>query len=153
MLDIDSLNLKAGSSLDIQIKFEHSQFTGQAPFPTDTTAEVEINFQYILPQDFASANDLATSVDFVDKIGTAANIETVANACDGVTLTDEQNCIIPQTLSGLTKFESGVNAVGQGILIFSSPGSPDIGLQLVAMRFVMTQQGLLLLKRFLNTIK
>ena len=136
LLDVDSLNLQAGSAIDIQIKFEHSQFTGQAPFPANTTTEVEINFQYILPQDFASANELATSVDFVEKIGTAANIETVANACDGVTLTDEQNCIIPQTLDGLTKFESGVNQAGQGILIFSSPGSPNIGLQLVAMRFV-----------------
>ena len=136
LLDVDSLNLKAGSAIDIQIKFEHNQFTGQAPFPTNTTSEVEINFQYILPADFASANELATSVDFVDKIGTAANIETVANACDGNTLTDQQNCIIPQTLDGLTKFESGVNGVGQGILIFSSPGSPNIGLQLVAMRFV-----------------
>lgn len=134
--DIGLLDLKAGAAIDFTIVFEHFAFTGQAPFPQQTTGQSEINFQYVLPQDFASAFELANSVDFIEKIGTITNIEPVATACDGSTFTDLFNCIIPQTLDTLEKYESGIDAVGEPIRIISSPGSDDIGFQLPAMSFV-----------------
>jgi len=133
--DLDGLDLVAGAIIELQIKFEHFGFTGPNP-PTATTAETEINFTYILPQDFASPYDLGISVDFLDKIGTAANIETVADACLGSTLTDLFNCSIPTSLDTLSKFESGINGPNEPIAVIVSPASTEIKLQLPAMRFV-----------------
>ncbi|MHA2301330.1 MAG: hypothetical protein ACXACD_10295, partial [Candidatus Thorarchaeota archaeon] len=134
-LDFNGINLVAGAVIDIQFRFEHFNFTGPNP-PTATTAETEINFQYILNQDFASAYDLATSVDFTEKIGTIANIQTVANCGVGTTLTDLFNCSVPTTLDALEKFESGINTPNEPIAIITSPSSTEIGFQLPFMRYV-----------------
>lgn len=134
-IDFNGIDLVAGAVIDIQFRFEHFNFTGPNP-PTATTAETEINFQYILNQDFASPYDLATSVDFTEKIGTAANIQTVANCGLGTTLTDLFNCSVPTTLDALEKFQSGINAPNQPIAIITSPASTAIGFQLPFMRYV-----------------
>ena len=135
--NVDSLSLKAGSIIEFQLRFEHqSPFTGDLPFPTQTTPDTEINFAYILPQDFGSAYELATSTDFVDKIGTTANIQTVANCGLGTTLTDFFNCSVLNTLDTLSKYESGIDTVNQPIEIITSPTSPDISFQLPAMSYV-----------------
>ena len=137
-LDIDNLDLIAGAVLDFEINFTHLAFSGPNQ-PTATTPTSAINFLFILPRDYTSANDLATSQEFIDRIGTIAGggaIQTVANSCNGTTATDEFNCIIPNTLDTLTKFESGRTAAGQPLTITSSPGNPNIGFQLNAMRFV-----------------
>jgi hypothetical protein len=136
-IDVGDLELKAGASISIQIFFTHNQFSGNpADFPNVTTQSSEISFGFILPQDYSSVYELATSVSFIDAVGTITNIEPVVDACDGSTLTDEFNCIIPTQLSGLTKFESGISTAGQPIRIEASPGSNNIGLVLPAMRFV-----------------
>jgi len=135
-VDLDGLNLIAGASLNILIRFKHKQFGGQTPFPTSTSPENTINFVYILPSAFASVFDLANSVDFSEKIGTVANIQTVANACTGTTLTDEFNCILPNELTGLFKFQSGISAVNQPIEIVTTPSSSTIQLKLPLMTYV-----------------
>ena len=133
--DFDGIDLKAESIIDIVLRFEHFGFSGDTT-PTEQTAETEINFQYVLPQDFASPYDLATSADFQEKIGTLSNIQTVSSACTGTTLTDEFNCAVTSTLSGLQKYESGINGPGEPMTIISTPSSTVIGFQLPAIRYV-----------------
>lgn len=135
-VDLDGQNLVAGASLNILVRFEHTSWTGQAPFPNQTTQEQNITFTYILPQDFASVYDLATSLDFSEKVGTAANISTVADSCNGPTFTDLFNCTISNELNGMFKYQSGISAVNQPIQIFTSPGSTVVKFQLPAMSFV-----------------
>ena len=135
-VDLDGLDLIQGATLNILIRFEHSSWTGQAPFPADETQEQSIEFTYILPQNFSSVYDLASSVDFAEKVGVITNIQTVDNACSGLTLTDLFNCTISNELSGLFKYESGISTTGQPIEIITTPGSTSIKLQLLAMSFV-----------------
>jgi hypothetical protein len=141
--DLGELELKAGASLTFEIRYSHAQFSGQTPFPVQQSTNLELEFTYILPIDFSSVYELSQNPQFIESIGTAANILPVYDpvpgnetSCDGTTLTDEWNCAIPNTLDALIKFESGVSAAGQPIEVISSPGSTEIGFVVPAMRFV-----------------
>lgn len=141
--DLNGFSLVQGSSINITFKFEHESFTGTLPYPTSVTPSTTIGFSILLQNTYANAYDLANSTEFIDAIGTALNIKPVYSpvpgadtSCDGFKLTDKQNCLIPNILSPLTKYESGIYAVGQPIAILSNPSSTSIGFQLVAMKFV-----------------
>lgn len=124
------------SSFSIQLNFDHSQFTGQQPFPTETTQNSEISFDFILQQDYENLTDFVNSQQFQDRIGTVTTIQPMADACDGDTFTDEFNCIIPQTLDALTKFDSGVTSGGQPLTIYHVAGSQILNIGLLAAEFV-----------------
>jgi len=138
--DLTGIELVAGASLSFLIRFEHGDWSGNTPEPTDETQETTIDFQYILPVTFSSAYALATSVDFQEKMGTATNIQTVANSCTGVTFTDLFNCSVPnehtQASASVFKYASGISGPGQSVLIVTSPSSESIGIQLPAMLYV-----------------
>ena len=129
-----TLELQAGSSITLEFSISHSTFTGNTPGAT--TSGVDVIFDYTLQTNFPNVYALATSTDFIEKIGTAANIQTVPNSCDGATLTDQLNCLIPSTLGSYTKTASGITSTGESIQIISSPASNSIGLQLIAMQYV-----------------
>ncbi len=146
LIELES-ELKAGGLLNIDATIEHSAFTDNTP--TETSGSVDVQFSYVLPQDFNNAYELATSLDFQEKIGIASNIKPVFNidpaietSCDGVTFTDSVNCAIPNILDGgsptsWTKYESGISAPNQPLRIGASPGYPNqISIRLVAMRRV-----------------
>ncbi len=135
-IDLAGVDLVQGATLNILIRFEHSSWSGGGSYPADVTQEQNISFTYILPTPFSSVYDLASSVDFAEKVGTTVNIQTVANSCSGTTLTDLFNCTISNELSGKFKFQSGISAVNQPIEIITSPGSSVLKLQLPAMSFV-----------------
>lgn len=135
-IDLTDKNLVAGAVINILFRFSHNQWTGDPPFPTETTEEQTVDFTYILPQSYNSVYALATSADFQEKIGIATNIEPVSTSCDGLTFTDLFNCIIPNELNGLFKYQSGISAPDQPIEIISTPASDIIGFQLPAMQFV-----------------
>ena len=142
-IDFNGISLNQGSVINISFKFEHESFTGTPPYPTQVTQETSIGFSIFLQNTYANAYDLANSTEFIDVIGTALNIKPVYSpipgtdtSCDGFKLTDRQNCLIPNTLDSLTKYESGISAVDQPIAILSNPSSTSIGFQLVAMKFV-----------------
>lgn len=134
-----------GSAINIFITFENSSFSG-SPTPTSKTENVNLQFNYLLPESFDSLYELVESQDFKNSIGTSANIKPVYAAsgdtsCDGFTLTDLFNCFVPNTLttaSGtVTKFQSGIDASGDPIkIINNTPGTTSIQLQIPAMRFV-----------------
>ena len=135
-IDLTGVPLTKNTTLSISITFEHSQFTGTPPTPT--TPSTTITFSFTLQQDFASVFDLASSTLFENYVGTSSNIQIVSNACNGVTFTDRQNCVLPGTLATYSKVTSGVSIPGQPIQISTSAGSNVIGLQLVAMAYVNT---------------
>ena len=134
-IPIDSSKLLIGSSINITITIRHSEFTGQTPFPVETTGNTDIEFIYVLQQSFASVFALATNADFVAKVGTIANIQTVANSCTGVTFTDNFNCSLPAQLDAYNKCASGISAINQPIEIISSPSSSSLGFQFPAMQY------------------
>ena len=135
-IDLAGQSLVAGSAINLDLVIAHAQFTGQSPFPTETTDDVRLNFAFFLSTNYTSVYQLATSIEFQNAIGTAANIQLIANACNGTTFTDAFNCAIPQNLNTLIKSGSGISAVGQPFGIVTSPASSVIGLQLPAMRYV-----------------
>lgn len=135
-IDLAGVNLIEGASITIEITINHDSFDGNTPFPTQTTQNIYMVFTYILPQAFSSVHQMATSQDFLDAVGTIANIEPVPTACNGATFTDIFNCSIPQNLGTLTKVDSGIDVPNEPIRITSSIGSDIIGLQLPAVLFV-----------------
>jgi hypothetical protein len=138
--DLSGVDLKAGGRLDFSIRFQHGGSNGLVPTGVTETATREIIFSYTLKKDFADAYELSTDSDFNEKIGTDTNIQPIADACDGLTLTDLFNCSIPnqQTApnSFFTKVASGETADGQSVKIKSSTSSTSIGLQLPATVYV-----------------
>ena len=133
--------LVAGSSIEFTITFTHSNFfSGGNPFPSTRSGTVNIDVIFLLQADYDSVYDMAISDEFRDTIGTLSNILTVADSCNGITLTDEFNCEIPNTLGEspyiFYKYESGISAAGQPINIIAIDGDSFIELQIPAMRFV-----------------
>ncbi len=132
--DGTTLDLTTGSSVTLDFTLTHSQFTGTTP--GGTTANTEIIFEYVLPTNFSNVYSLATSTDFIEKVGTSSNIQTVPNSCNGATLTDQVNCALPSSLGTYSKTASGITGAGQPISIVATPGSNTIGFQLIAMNYV-----------------
>jgi len=141
-LDIDFANavpgLLPGATISIRMTVRHGQSSGSVT-PTSVTQDVDIDFTYTLQSPYTSVFDFASSVEFQEAIGTATNIQTVANACTGSKLTDIVNCTFPFSLlyasGNLDKVSSGIAASGEPVQIVTSPGSTVIGLKLPAMRY------------------
>ena len=145
VIDLEDVDLVAGSSISIDASFIHRDFQGNTP--TETTPETNIEWSYVLPQSFNSVFDLATSLDFQEKVGIGTlkpvydSDPLVETSCDGFTLTDIINCNIPNILdasqpTSWTKFESGISSANQPVGIVTSIGSNTIGFELIAMRRV-----------------
>jgi hypothetical protein len=138
-LDLDGLELVTGSSITVDMTFNHYSFTGFEPsFPPDTNVNVSLTFSFTLPKSYGSVYEMATSVEFRDAVGVSTNIEPVVDACDGTTFTDQFNCALLNNLGVLTKTDSGIFIAGEGINIITTPASTQIGLQLLSMRYVDT---------------
>ena len=131
--DVDSLNLVAGGILDIDLTFSHLVFSG--PQPGVQQPVTALNFRFILPRNYSSANDLATSPEFLDRIGTQASIQPFVDACEGTTMTDEQSCAVLTNLGTFVKVGAGRNFLGEGLQVITSPGSPDIIIGLNAVKY------------------
>ena len=148
--DLTGLDLKAGSRLDFAFIVQHGQYTGASvPASLTSTSATEISFSYFLINDFANAYELSTDLHFISRIGTVANIKPVYAApgvetsCDGSTMTDEFNCMIPitqhQTGAGTgvyTKIASGIFAEDEPIKIGSIATNEIISFQMPAMVYV-----------------
>jgi len=135
--DLTDKELIAGSSISAEIRLTHEEFTGDTPFPTELSENINITFSFILNIDYASVYELATSVEFQDAVGTSVNINPVYPATPGgTTLTDQLNDALPTNLDALTKFASGIAADNEPITIITTPASQLIGFQFIAMRYV-----------------
>lgn len=135
-IDLDGKDLVEGSAINLDITLEHQDWSGDLPFPTETTENIRLNFAFFLSKNYTSVYELASSIEFQDAIGTTSNIAPVANACNGITFTDQFNCELPNNLPPLFKSGSGISSINQPIAILTSPASNQIGLQIPAMRYV-----------------
>ena len=135
-IDLTGADLIEGSSITLEMRMTHQSFAGNTPFPTETSENISATFSFVLPTNYSSVYALATSVEFQSAVGTVANIQSVANSCNGTTFTDQVNCVLPNNLDALIKYESGITTSGQPIAVIASPASQLIGFQMPAMRYV-----------------
>ena len=108
-IDLTGIPLTQGSSITIDFSFSHSAFSGSTPYPTQVNNNVDVNFTYYLPTSFASVADMVADSSFQEAVGTALNIQTMPNACNGSTLSDAFNCAMTQNLNTYAKYTSGIN--------------------------------------------
>ena len=131
-------SLKKGGILTLSFTITHEDWEGQ-PSPSLTPSEnnppTTVIFNYSLLQDFNSVSELINSIDFQEKMGTVSNIQTVANAATGSTFTDIINNALLETLGDYTKFESGIAAANEPILVTGSSGSNALSLSVITMGY------------------
>ena len=130
-VDLTGIALTAGSVINIDFSLGHSTFSGSTPSPTQTNNNVDVSFTYYLPVTFSSVSDMVASSSFQEAIGTLANVQTMANACNGTTLSDAFNCAMLATLNIYSKYSSGIstnnllasasNVFGSDIITFQFP--------------------------------
>ena len=135
-IDLTNQKLIAGSSINLNVRLTHAQFSGDTPYPTETSDNISFSFAFFLNRSYSSVYELATSDEFLNVIGTIDNIQTVSNSCNGVTFTDFFNCAVTNQLDSFTKTASGISSQGDPIKVTSSPDSSIIGFQFPAMKFV-----------------
>lgn len=148
-IDFTGVPLTAGSSIDINVTLGHGVFYGNTPLPTETPANFDVSFTFILINNYSSVYAMASSVEFQEAVGTAFNILPVFSpivgdqtSCDGSTFTDQFNCAVPATLitpntpGSVTKYQSGITADLEPIAILISTSSSIIKFQFPAIRFV-----------------
>lgn len=114
VVDLTGKELKEGAILNIELTFAHSAFSGVAP--AEESDNFSVNFSFRLPQDYGSVFQMVTSTAFQEAVGTISNIKPVYSpdplvetSCEGITFTDEFNCIIPYSLGTYTKVQSSIN--------------------------------------------
>ena len=124
-----NISLSAGSTLSLDFTLSHSAFTNN-PGMIQQQPSITINFEYTLVETFltdgtsTAAYKLATSADFLNKLGTSlpgGTMKPVYDAanptsCSGFTFSDVINCAIQNTLDAgtatpRTKFESGFDDI------------------------------------------
>tara|TARA_A100000172_G_scaffold76180_1_gene59433 strand:+ start:1323 stop:5933 length:4611 start_codon:yes stop_codon:yes gene_type:complete len=136
-LNLTGKTLKRGNQITWDLSFVHNSFyAAVGTAPTSATGVTTVSFSYELLRDYSTVYALTQDPDFISAIGTASNVQTVPNSCNGFTFTDAFNCEIPTNLSTFTKSASGVTTSPQGLTILSQPNSDDIVLQLLAMKWI-----------------
>jgi len=147
-IDLSGIDLVEGSVFNINLTISHYAFNGDAPFPSQTTENLELSFSYYLDASYSSVYDLITSTSFLNKSGTPSNIKPPFDvpgeptACDGNTWTDIFNCSIPTNLNSLFKYASGiVDWNNEPIGIQCNPGDTYFKMLLPAMLFIDAYPG------------
>jgi hypothetical protein len=138
--NLSGFSLKTGSRITFNFQIEHDSFyvdpVGTAT-PGQTNQNVLVSFTYILPADFSSVFDLASSASFQDYLGTISNIQPAyPSPCDGTTFTDQFNCAVQSSLGIYSLYESGYTGVQEPIAIIYNVGSDEISFALPVLRYV-----------------
>lgn len=141
IVELVDIDLVEGSILNVNLTIKHSAFDGDTPFPSDITTNTDLSFSFYLAVSYASVYDMVTSSEFVQAVGTAANIQPIypgnLPCTDGTTWTDIFNCAIPNNLNSLFKYASGITGyLNQPIGIYCAPGDTFFQIQLPAMLFI-----------------
>ena len=122
-------DLKKGSVLTFEISFSHQAFAGPIT-PDAQTTNVNVSLSFNLIRDYTSVYDLATSTEFINKIGTFSprNILPVYDptgdtSCNGVTFTDTINCAIANNLPATSVTSNSVKKYASATLGFDLVGA------------------------------
>ena len=98
--DMTGTSFTVGTQIYFSITVQHAQWFklpigGLPPEPTGIgSGSFTIDITYVVPQYYATVDAFAQSQDFLDAIGTAANIQPLTGCANGGTLTDVYNCNI-----------------------------------------------------------
>ena len=118
-----SIELKSGASLNFVFEFNHFGWSSGSttPVPTETNGDGKsFSFTFFLTRDYTSTVDLFLSDEWQEAVGTSlpgGNIQPMATAEDGITLTDIYNSTFADLLNGAyEKYESGISAAEQAVI-------------------------------------
>jgi hypothetical protein len=141
IVELSGVDLVEGSLLNVNLTIKHESFDGDTPFPSETTQNTDLSFSFYLAVSYASVYDMVTSAEFVNAVGTAANIQPIypgnLPCTNGTTWTDIFNCAIPNNLNSLFKYASCITGyLNQPIGIYCAPGDTFFQIQLPAMLFI-----------------
>ena len=107
-LDLTDFDLVVGAQITFDIRLVHASFTG-TPVPSETVAQLDLSFSFTLPTNYNTLTSLVNSTEFQSAVGPG---QPIATSCSlGTTWTDEYNCLMPNTLSSLTAYTSGIGSV------------------------------------------
>lgn len=140
-MDLNGLPLTEGSIFSFVVRITHDSFEVSPSTiipPTATTGTTDIDFTFTLQRDYTSVHDMVTSQEFIDSIGTPANVifpTSGGNPCDGYTFTDNMNCLLPGALGSYTFFGTGISAIDEVVEATSSIGSTLLTVKLLASLF------------------
>jgi hypothetical protein len=140
-IDLTGVSLKKGNEIvvNLVLKAVDNSITDIPGYNN-----IDVYFLFYLNRDYTSVYQLSTSPEFVNFIGTIANIKPVYNpsgpdSCDGNTFTDIVSCNYQQFITLFPaiylKYQAGINANGEPISIISSPSSDIISLQFLSARY------------------
>tara|TARA_R110002012_G_scaffold168363_3_gene331828 strand:+ start:2682 stop:7490 length:4809 start_codon:yes stop_codon:yes gene_type:complete len=118
-------NFKSGAVLSIEFTLGHNTWqnnTGGGAQPDGTNGGVQIGWNYVLPQDYTDLFQLFTSAEFQNAVGTTANIQPMAIADTGGTLTDIMNAAFSSQIGSTPyyKANSGITGLSTPATIVSS---------------------------------
>jgi hypothetical protein len=144
-LDFTGLDIKENSILNIDFAIIHKEFGGSTLYD-DTVNDCpapqnnyNYSYSFSIQQDFSNAYQLSINTGFINSIYTSVALP----GCDGFSVTDDFNCntatkdvICDPINGGWDKLGSGINTIGQGFTITSSPAEPNyIYIQFPAIKF------------------
>lgn len=157
VVDLTNMPLTYGTSLSIDFTLTHRKWALLPLNIIGQSSNIDLNISFYLPRDYASVYEMLTSCEFQSVIGIgpsspcSLNINDVANAAQGTTLTDAFNGLVTNSFpiigpSGtITKYYSAIsgnipvptntNLVGQPFEIITSPGSNLFKLAILPMAF------------------
>ena len=130
--------LKTGGVLTLSFTITHEDWepsNAGTPLPSEVNPHTTVVFNYTLLQDFNSVPELVNSIDFQEKMGTTTNIQLVADASLGSTFTDIINNALLTQLDGYIKFQSGIAAANEPILVTSDSSSNLLNLSVITMGY------------------
>jgi hypothetical protein len=144
-LDFTDVDIKENSILNIDFAIIHKEFGGSALYD-DTVNDCpapqnnyNYNYSFSIQEDFTNAYQLSVNPGFINSIYTSIALP----GCDGFSVTDDFNCntvtkdvVCDPINGGWDKLGSGIDAIGQGFTITSSPAEPNyIYIQFPAIKF------------------
>ena len=123
-VDLNGLDLKENSALQIDLSLNGS-----------LNSNIIQSFYIQLQKEYSSVYELVTSQEFKDAIGSETFHATVSDCgleTEGTSFTDKISCQSTPP-AGFSRYNYGIDTLGQGIKIIATPGSSSFSLQMIVM--------------------
>jgi len=141
-IDLEGKELVEGASIGFDIFFRRDRFSDVDPLiqPETDPEDIFVSASLVLKQDYLSPYDLSISDEFIEFIGDLSSANVISNCGtidEGLSLTDKFSCSVtaPALPVQWVKDSLGIDGVDQGMRIISEPGSNQITIQNIAVRY------------------
>lgn len=141
-IDLDGKELVEGAAIGFNIFFRRDRFSDVDPAnqPETNPEDIFVSATLVLKQDYLSPYDLSVSDEFIEFIGDQSSANVIANCGtvdQGLSITDKFSCSVtaPALPVQWVKDSLGIDDVDQGMRIISEPGSNQITIQNIAVRY------------------